>query len=153
MRLLRLDTAMLFCCAIAATVSCAPAPEPEEALRQWLESAEAAAEDKDRPRLMKMISASYVDARGNDRSGIDRILRLLFLRVSEVALVSKIDELTIAGDSAANVRLTSGLAGRNGGSRFGLSGDVYRFELELEMEGGDWLLIGARWGKLGEDLR
>ena len=43
------------------------------------------------------------------------------------------------------------LAGTNDGV-FGFSADAFRFQLELERDGDDWLLISARWGELGEEL-
>ena len=39
------------------------------------------------------------------------------------------------------------------GNRLGFSADAYRFEMELERDGDDWLLISARWGGLGEPVR
>ena len=35
---------------------------------------------------------------------------------------------------------------------FGLDADAYRFNLELEYDDGQWLLIGARWGQLVGEL-
>jgi len=66
-------------------------------------------------------------------------------------LLTKIEEIRLYGDSAAEIELTVGMAGQND-SVLGFSADAYRFELELEREGGDWLLISARWGELGEEL-
>jgi len=43
------------------------------------------------------------------------------------------------------------MAGQND-AVLGFSADAYRFQLELEREGDDWLLISARWGELGEEL-
>jgi len=146
---LRRIAAALVCTAIGA---CAPSPGPEEAVRLWLQEAEAAVEARDRGGLMEMISERYTDARGNGRSDLDQILRVLFLRNRNILLVSKIDELTIIGDTAAQVRLTAGMTGAGGGV-LGLSADAYRFELDLENDGDGWMLIGARWAELGGQLR
>jgi hypothetical protein len=137
-------------CAVMA--GCGPSPGPEEAVRLWVKDAEASAEEKDRDGLMELISASYADARGNDRSDIEQMLRAYFLRTRDIVLASNIEEVTVMGDSAANVVLTAGMAGANDGV-FGLSADAYRFELELENDGDRWMLIGARWAELGDDLR
>jgi hypothetical protein len=132
--------------------ACAPPVGPEEAVRQWVDAAQAAAEERDRSTLIDMISDSYVDARGNGRDDIDKILRLYFLRSQKIVLASKIDQLDLIDDSAASVLLTVGMAGSDTGL-FGFSADAYRFELELAKRADTWQLIGARWGALGEELR
>jgi hypothetical protein len=52
----------------------------------------------------------------------------------------------------ATTKLTVGMAGLNN-SALGVSADAYNFELELQVDDDEWLLIGARWGELGEKLR
>jgi hypothetical protein len=139
---------------------CGPQIGPEEAVRQWLAEAQAAAEARDHDRLMDMVSPSYADPRGNDREDIERTLRLLFLRSQKILLVSKVEELTLLGGpsdaSAAKALLTVGMAGKAGSTDsgiLGLSADAYRFELELEKYDDGWQLIGARWGEVGQALR
>lgn len=140
---------MLFCAALAA---CSPPVGPEQAVRDWLSDAQAAVEKEDRDTLIDMISENYTDARGNDRKAIDQQLRIYFLRNRNIVLASSIDELTMIGGTAANVVLTAAMAGRNGGA-FPFGADGYRFELELELGGDRWLLIGARWARHGEEPR
>lgn len=130
----------------------APPAGPEQQLRQWIAVAEIAAEEKDRQALVSMISEHYGDARGNDRAAIDGMLRYIFLRQHTVAVASKIDEVRVSDGTAAQVMLTVGMTGADD-SLLGLSADAYRFHLELELDGDDWLLIGARWGELGQQLR
>lgn len=136
----------------AAMASCGPRTEPEEAVRQWVEDAQAAVEAKERGVLERMIADSYADARGNDKPDIVQMLRVWFLQTHTVVLVSRTDEVTVMGDSAARVLLTAGMAGTSAGV-FSLDADAMRFELELESTGDEWLLIGARWGRLGGELR
>lgn len=124
---------------------------PEQAIREWLEMAEAEAEERDRRALMARISENYADARGNERSDIENVLRYYFLRQKSVSLLPTIGELRVFGDTAAEVELTVAMAGSRGG--LNLSADVWKFELELERLDGDWLLIGARWGELGGEFR
>ena len=138
--------------AFAVTSGCASGTGPEEAVRQWVRQAEDAIEARERGVLEDMIAAGYADARGNEKADIVQMLRVWFLRSSNVVLVSKIDEVTVFDDSAAIVLLTAATAG-TGQGMFGLDADALRFELELEATGDEWLLIGARWGRPGEDLR
>jgi hypothetical protein len=152
LNLQRRSAAAFVCSAVTLLGGCAPSPGPEEAVRLWLNEAEAAVEGKDRRALLEMISERYEDARGNNRSDIDNILRAYFLRTRNIVLASKVDELAVIGDSAANVLLTAGMVGTEVGI-VGLKADAYLFELELENDGDQWKLIGARWAELGEDLR
>ncbi len=134
-------------------LACSNAPQPPEvALRAWLNAAEAAAEEKDRSALMDKISEAYSDARGNNRQDLDRLFRLLFLRQNNVSLIIDIESINIMGDSAAELVLRVGMAGTNN-SALRFSADAYRFELDLRVEDEQWMLIGARWGELGSQLR
>lgn len=128
-----------------------PPAGPEQVLRKWIDDAEVAAEQKDRHGLLDMVSENYADGRGNDYQALDRVLRFYFLRQNTVNLATRIDEIKVSGDTAADVTITVGMAGTNDGA-LGLSADAYRFEFELENDGDDWLLIGARWADLGQEL-
>ena len=142
---------LLLCLICALLTACGePPPGAEEALRQWVAAAQAAAEEKDRRRLLSMISENYADNRGNDHERIDRTLRALFLRQKKVLIFSRIDQIEVNAGTAAEVQLTAGMAGTQGS--FNFDADAYRFDLELEHDGDRWLLIGARWGQLGDGL-
>lgn len=130
----------------------APSTGPEEAVRAWVARGVELAEEKDRRGLVAMISPGYVDARGNDRDAIEDMFRFYFLRAERIALLTRIEALNVIGDSAAELTLAVGMAGTDIGV-LGFSADAYRFEMELERDGDDWLLIGARWAELGEELR
>lgn len=127
------------------------AGDAEEALRAWLARGEQAAEARDRRALMGMVSSRYSDVRGNDRQAIDRLLRFYFLRQQKVTLVTRVDSLQIHDGTAADVRLTVGMAGSDG-SLLGFDADAKQFRLGLELEGDEWQLISASWGELGETL-
>ncbi len=99
-----------------------------------------------------MISSSYADARGNDRGDIENLLRVYFLRMSNIKLLSTIEEITVYDDTAAEIIMTIGMAGTHDGV-MGFSADAYRFELELEKDSDEWQLIAARWGELGDELQ
>lgn len=152
MRLERAILAMLTAVGTCILAACSTPSDPEAELRAWVAEAEEEAESKDRRALVDRIAVSYGDARGNDRDGISDMFRFYMLRQQSIALLTKIDDIEIQGDSAAELTLTVGMAGTNTGS-FGLNADAYRFELELEKDGDEWLLIGARWGEVGGSAR
>jgi hypothetical protein len=129
-----------------------PASEPEEELRAWVGDGMEAARNKERRELVGMISSSYADARGNERGDIENLLRVYFLRMSNIKLLSTIEEITVYDDTAAEIIITIGMAGTHDGV-MGFSADAYRFELELEKDSDEWQLIAARWGELGDELQ
>ncbi len=146
-------------CALAAAavlgllVACGgPSDGPEAEVRSWIERGAAAAEAKQRDTLMEMISPAYTDARGYDRARIGDTLRFYFLRMNAIELIMSIDEINVIGDSAAQARVSVGMAGRHDGV-LGFSADAYQFAFELEKGGSDWSLISARWGELGKELK
>jgi hypothetical protein len=147
MRYLILSLMMLLISACGDSAS-----DPEAELRDWVAQGETAVEEKDRARLLDMISEDYVDARGNDRNNIGNMLRAYFFRQHSIALLTGIDEVTFYGNTAAQLTLTVGMAGSSGGA-LGFSADAYQFELELQKPDDEWVLIGARWGELGGELR
>lgn len=128
-----------------------PVEGPDEAIRSWVRQGQELAEAKDRRGLVDMISPTYTDARGNSRDDIENMFRMYFLRQNKVALITRIEELNTFADSAAELVLTVGMAGTNDG-RLGFSADAFRFEMEFELDGDEWLLTSARWGELGDDL-
>ncbi len=138
---------------VASLAACSPPTDVETELREWVARGEAATEREDRRELMGMISPAYADARGNSRDEIDRTLRLLFLREDGIKVVTHIEEIEVYDDTAAKITLTTGVAGSNDTSLLGISADAVRFEFELVTDGDDWLLAGARWGELGEEIR
>lgn len=143
----RVMAAVIAVCILAA---CGGADEgPEAAIRAWVATGQQAAESKDRGALMDMVAAEYADSRGNNRDDIENLLRFYFLRQQKVALITRIDELELFGETAAEVTLQVGMAGTND-NVLGFSADAYQIEMELVREGDDWLLIHARWGGLSE---
>ena len=133
--------------------SCGGAPESaEQQLRAWVDRGHEAAEDKDRGALMQMISPTYSDARGNSRNDIENLFRFYFLRAKKVGLLVSIDDIDLFDDTAAEVMLTVAMAATTD-SVLGFNADAWEFELELEKEADEWLLVSARWNDVGNELR
>ena len=128
-----------------------PGAGPEEQLRQWVSAGQKATEARDRRDFLDLISPAYADSRGFGRDDIGDRLRVYFLRQQSIKLLPRIEEIRLYGQTAAEIDLTVGMTGKND-SFFGFSADAYQFQLELERNGDDWLLISARWGELGEEL-
>lgn len=138
---------------LASITACdGDASDPEEQVRAWVDAMQLAAEEKARRDIVANISPAYVDTRGNSRDDIESMLRVYFLQQNKIALLNTVDDIKVIGGTAAEVSMTVAMAGTNN-SRFGISADAYRFELELEHDGDAWRLISARWAELGEQLR
>ncbi len=144
--------AVVAVCLFMASACSKPQSEPEEQVRQLLAAAQDLIEAKQRSELLSMVSEAYSDADGNDRYGIGNLLRVYFLRQNSIKLITSIDDIRLFGDTAAEVDLTAGLAGSNDRA-LGFSASAYQFEFEFVKEGADWMLVSARWGRLGEDLK
>ena len=129
-----------------------PSTGPEAEIRGWLDHGIAATEAKERGELLDMISPAYADSRGYNRSRIGDVLRVYFLRMNSIELITRVDEIKVMGDTAAEVLLTVGMAGTKD-SLLGFSADAYQFSLELEKNAGDWQLISAQWAELGKELQ
>lgn len=125
---------------------------PEDEIRAWIDRGHQAAENKDRGELVDMISPDYADARGNSRDDIENLFRYYFLRSNKVALLVDVNDIEVLDETAAEVQLTVGMGATTDGP-LGFNADAYRFALELENDGGDWLLISGRWSDVGGELR
>jgi len=131
------------------------ASDPELAIRALLAEAEEAAEARDVGFFGDLLGTSYRDSRGNDRDEALRMIRGYFLANQRVEIVSRIDEIVLEGPQgdAARAVVHAGMAGRRSGAGLiaGVDADLYRFELELVNDDGDWRIIGATWSRaLGE---
>lgn len=139
--------------AIVLLAACGEPPSaPEAELRAWVAAGIEAAESKKRRELVDMMSSAYTDGRGNERDDVDKLLRAYFFRQDKIALLPRIEEITVYDETAAKVVMTVGMAGTNDGV-LGFSADAYRFAFELEKDADEWQLISARWGELGDELR
>jgi hypothetical protein len=129
------------------------AGDPEAEIRALLAAAEEAAEARDVGFFADLIGESYRDARGHDRDELLRTIRGYFIANQRIEVVSRIDDVTLEGADAARAVVHAGMLGRRAGASLleGVDADLYRFELELVNDGGDWRIIGAKWSRaLGE---
>ena len=139
--------------ALAVLVSGCGASDPEAEIRALLTAAEHAAEARDVGFFGDAIGDSYRDAQGNDREAVLRMLRGLFIANQRIEIVSRIDEIVVEGGDAARAVVHAGMVGRRTDATLidGLGADLYRFELELVNDGGNWQIIGADFKRaLGE---
>jgi hypothetical protein len=131
--------------AIAAVlVSGCAASDPEAEIRAMLAAAESAAEARDMGFFDDVLSDAYRDTRGYDREETLRSLRAYFIANQRIDILSRVDEIVIEGEHAARAVVHAGMLGRRTDALLdGIDADLYRFELELVNDSGDWQVIGA----------
>lgn len=123
------------------------AQDPATVIEQLIEETEVAAESRDTGHFRRLIAESYVDARGNDREQLINLIRGYFLANQSIDVLRRIESVELRGDDAAEVVVLAGVLARRPGAGLlgGFDGRVYRLELELVENGGDWQVIGATW--------
>lgn len=123
--------------------------DPEAEIRALLAAAEEAAEARHAGFFADLIGESYRDARGHDRDELLRTIRGYFIANQRIEIVSRVDEVTLEGADAARAVVHAGVLGRRTGAALleGVDADLYRFELELVNDDGDWRIIGAEWSR------
>jgi hypothetical protein len=119
--------------------------DPTAEIRALLAEAEQAAEARDTSFFRNLIGVGYRDAQGNDRDQVIGLLRGYFIANQKVEIVSRVDEVLLEGADAAHAVVHAGLLGQRAGAAMlgGIDGNLYRFELELVHDGGQWQIIGA----------
>ena len=123
-------------------------PSPEERVRAVIAELEAAAEARDSGRLEPHVSESYADANGNDRRALLGLAAAHFLRNRSVYLLVRVNDVALPEPGRAQVDAFVALAGqpiRDAGALVALRADLYRFDLQLRDESGDWRLTSADW--------
>jgi hypothetical protein len=140
---------------VAMLVGGCGASDPDAEIRAVLAAAETAVEARDTSFFRDFVGSGYRDSRGNDRERLLGTIRGFFLANQRIEIVSRVDEVRFEGEDAAKVVLHAGLIGQHGGAALlgGLDAGLYRFEIELVADGGDWRMIGAKWERAAGESR
>lgn len=141
--------------AFAVCVCGCSAEDPATVIEQLVEDAEIAAESRDTGHFRGLVADSYVDARGNDRERLIDLIRGYFFTHPSIDVFTRIESVELSGEDAADVVVLAGVLGRRPGEGLleGFDGRLYRLELELVENGGDWQVIGADWERSLDALR
>jgi hypothetical protein len=147
-----MNTAVIAPVLAAALAAGCGASDPEAEIRALLAGAEQAAEARDAGFFAELLGAGYRDSRGQGRDEAMRMIRGYFIANQRIEIVSRVDEVVFEGRDAARAVVHAGMVGQRAGEPLlGVGAALYRFELELVNDGGDWRIIGADIGRaLGE---
>ena len=120
----------------------------EAEIRALLGEAAEAAEARDVGFFGDVIGDAYRDTRGNDREQLITCDSRVLHREPTHRVASRIDEVVLEGADAARAVVHAGWLGRAGANLSdGVNADLYRFDLELVNDGGEWQIIGAKWAR------
>jgi len=135
-----------YVCLIVVLISGCSPDDPTAQLRQVIDAAEQAVEERSTSHFRGLISANYVDGRGRHKEEVIGAIRGYFLLNANIEVLNRVQDISLNGQDAATVVMNTALISQaQGRSLLGIDGDLYRLELELVREDSDWLVIGADW--------
>jgi hypothetical protein len=129
-------------------IACSKTTPPEQRVREFLDRAEQAAEQKDMRALRGAVSERYGDADGRDRRMIEGTLRLYVLRHESIHLFTRVESIEFPKPAEAHVAIYVAMAGRpitEAAQLAAFRANLYRFELVLADEDSEWRVVRASW--------
>ena len=129
--------------------ACGGEDTPEQRVHNMIDAVEQAAEKRSLDSVSDHIADSYQDEWHADRRSVLRSLLAYFHRHQNIHLLTQVRDISFNGDeSRANVTVLVGMAGtpvESPQALLTLNADLYRFDVELVLEGDDYLLATAAW--------
>jgi len=136
--------------------NCSGGDTPEDQIRRFVAAGEQAAEKKDIGGIKDLISEQYKDERGRTRKDIVAVAMRYFLANKNIHLLTRIKDLEVLSEKKALLKVYVAMSGKDvegADSLLNVQADLYRFDLVLVKEGGDWQVIRADWySALREDF-
>ena len=120
---------------------------PEQEIRQFVDKAAEAAENRSADDLDELMHRDYLDQKGYNKKQLGKLLRVYFFRNKNIFLLTRISEIEYLADNQARVDLHVAMAASaisDVNALTGLRAQMYRFELQL-IKQDEWLLQNARW--------
>jgi hypothetical protein len=132
--------------AMLLTWACGGAQSPESQVRAVIETGEAAAEARDLPALMDLVSPDYQDDSGRDSRELRNYVHGYLIANQSIRLLTRIDSIEFPYRDMARVDLTVGSLGREApeDSSFDLAADVEQLSIELQLDDGEWKVTRAQ---------
>ncbi|MCW9014261.1 MAG: hypothetical protein OQL06_10790 [Gammaproteobacteria bacterium] len=132
---------------------CTEEPQtPENRIRQFIEQAILAAENRDVGALADLIAQQYIDDKNLNKDTLTKMARGYFFRHRNIHLLSRIDSISLTRQADATGRASLivyiAMAGQPLHSMQAITtmrARLYRFDLILVEQNNDWLLLSANW--------
>ena len=91
------------------------------------------------------MADDYRDGEGRGADDIRRYLHGYLIAHQSIHLITRIEAIELEGAEVARAQVTVGMLGRESDSTWDLAGDIYRFDLRLVREDGEWRVTRASW--------
>jgi hypothetical protein len=126
-----------------------PVETPEDQLRTFIDAGELAVEERSLQKSAGLIADDYKDGQGSDKRAISRLLFAYFARHQKIHLLTHISSIELSSERDwGRLVLFVAMAGAPIESLASLErirADLYRFDLDVVRNDGEWLLQRAKW--------
>lgn len=128
--------------------ACGEPRSDEQRVRDFLQTVEALAEEREYMELVDLIAGDYLDSRGNDKLKAAAILRAFYLRNREVHLYLRPGEITFPSPGFATVTVHVAMARRpmleSEAARLPIT-NMHQVVLELLESGDSFEILRSEW--------
>ena len=128
--------------------SCSDDKSPEDQIHEFIETAKTAAQERSLSDFNALISDSFMGKNGYQKRDISRLAAGYFFRNKNIHLMTKTKTIYFPDPEQAEVQLIVAMAGQpinDAASILNIRAKIYKFDLALNKENGEWLLQNARW--------
>ena len=135
---------------LAVLSACTGDPEnPEEQIREMISAGEEAVETRSIITALDYIANDYQDKRGRQKKDIQRLVAGYILRNKSIHLLTRVQDIALSEDKTqADIILYVGMAGvpvTSVDQLMQVRADLYRFDLTVNLEDGDWRVAAGSW--------
>lgn len=127
----------------------------EQQIRKMLAEMETAVQERSLEKVKSHVSPDYYDQWHPNRRAALRSLIIYFQGHTSIHLLTKISELTLSDDEkSASLVAYVGMAGKpieNADYLIALNAELFRFDIGLVNDDGDWLVANASWERVRPD--
>lgn len=122
---------------------------PEEQIREMIAAGEEAVEAGSILTVQEFIYSDYQDKQGRQKKDIQRLIASYILRNKSIHLFTRVQHVALNEENTqADVILYVGMAGvpvANVDQLMLVRTDLYRFDLSVNLEEGDWQVVSGSW--------
>ncbi len=151
----RFAALLIVFCALGFLHGCgAENNSPEEEVGKFVAAGEKAAEERNLGAVKKLISEKYSDEKGREKIDIVRVAAGYFLRNKNIHLFSRMGSLEFPGTEKAELQVYVAMAGlpvESADMFLEARADLYRFDMVLTREDGEWVLSSVQWRPARKD--
>lgn len=150
MKMVPVPSGWLLAILLAMLGACGGDPDnPEQQIRHMLATAEQAVEDRSITGVVNFVANNYKDQSGRQKREINQLIAGYILRNKGIHLLTRVHQVNLNQDGTrADIILYVGMAGvpLAGADQLVMTrADLYRFDLSLVQEEGEWRVAAGKW--------